>query len=288
MSPVLKFSNSQFGNPTIEMDLGKLFQREIDRERFENKWKQFYYSDKNNKTLFERRTTNTIIYKTERFIPENNKYGRIPLLIIAGNPASSSVSSGICFAYEGNMREHRFWSGLRNLEIFDYNSVLTDTIHDRNIVNERIKQVILNEEYNSQYSIGIDMYFTFPSTASKPPWSGVNGLFRLFGKNAMHIIENEEKKRLRNTIHQFLGADGMIITLQKNAYEGTKASFSENYSVELAKSGNLISKYIYNDKIYVIGSPPTRFFHSGSIIDKLKRTIQKVTTEKVSIGNMQS
>ncbi len=37
---------------------------------------------------------------------------RPPLLLVLGNPATHSVESGMFFSFEGNKKEHRFWSGI--------------------------------------------------------------------------------------------------------------------------------------------------------------------------------
>lgn len=60
-------------------------------------------------------------YMTESFVsPKVDQ--RTPLLIMLGNPASHSVASGICFAYEGKNKEHRFWKALREFSILKFPS----------------------------------------------------------------------------------------------------------------------------------------------------------------------
>ena len=55
------------------------------------------------------RERNLLKYKSEQLIPTKIDK-RPPLLLVLGNPATHSVESGMFFSFEGNKKEHRFWS----------------------------------------------------------------------------------------------------------------------------------------------------------------------------------
>jgi hypothetical protein len=91
--------------------------------------------------------------------------------------------------------------------------------------------------------------YTFPSSASKPKWSGVRGVERLFGKKAMSEIAEIEKQRVRTCMSQFLAKGGAIVVLQKDAYN----SIGQNrYDLKLAVDGKLRSSY---KEIPIYGTP---------------------------------
>jgi hypothetical protein len=96
------------GKHKCALDLSQLYLSESDRQIFEQKWPDFLASDCHNSDIFSRLENDKLTYFTESFIPSRTD-NRPPLLILLGNPASHSVASGVCFAYEGNYREHRFW-----------------------------------------------------------------------------------------------------------------------------------------------------------------------------------
>jgi hypothetical protein len=250
------------GKHECVQDLSMLYPSEIDRRSFEQKWDAFRSSDPDNPKIFTRIGNDKLTYLTESFIPIL-KDDRPPLLILLGNPASHSVKAGICFAYEGNYREHRFWRVMRETRILDFNlNGYTDNNSWEYLAQERHTR-LFSLQYNSPFRIGIDVFFSIPSTASTPKWSGVAGLQRLFGSQALRRIALTEEKRLARILERFLPNKGYILAFQKDAYEGLRSADDPPYSLTQAKEGRLTGHCKFNTAVRVIGCPPTRLINSN-------------------------
>ena len=183
------------GLQECELNLAVLYSSEDERIQFEQKWVDFLPSDPDNVKVFSRTNNDTLTYLTESFIP-SLKDDRPPLLLLLGNPASHSVASGMCFAFEGDGREHRFWRVMRETEILDFNKD-SDTNNQSGLVPiEEKKNRLLSLQYSSPFRISIDVFFSIPSAASHKKWSGVAGLRKLFGSKALkEIARLSEKSR---------------------------------------------------------------------------------------------
>ena len=168
----------------------------------------------------------------------------------------------MCFAFEGSNREHRFWIALRNtgiLEFFSDSLTPSPLWHERNRIR---KEEFFGLRYCSPFCIGIAVFFSMPSTASDPKWSGVAGLLRLFGQRALKAIAMEEEERIAGLLQQFMISGGGIMAFQKDAYEGVRSPQSSPYSFDLAKNGKLCGEYKHDTRIHLVGTPPTRFLNS--------------------------
>jgi hypothetical protein len=187
------------------IDLAALYHRR-ERAAFERRWASFYRSDPDNKRIF-RKKGNRLAYLSEEIIPRK-KDSRTPLLLVFGNPAPRSVVSGMYFSYEGNGREHRVWKAFRESGIID---ICGDS--------KTKKRKVLELDYATPFRIGLTVFFSLPTTASAPPWTGVAGIYKLFGKQATEKIAQAEKARLEKVIAGFLAGEGAILAFQKDAYE---------------------------------------------------------------------
>lgn len=256
---MLNFKKAGIGNYLCTLNLKNLYPNNQDLLGFNNRWKDFYASDKTNSYLFTRKG-NVITYPHKSWVPDK-KDNRNPMLFLFGNPASHSVLKDVYFAYEGKETEHRFWKVLRELGFV--NLIGTDI---------NIKNKFLNLKYNSPFRLGFEVIYTFPSTASKPKWSGVIGLERLFGKKAISKILELEKIRLKSIIDSFLKNGGAIIAMQRDAYNSVGGN---EYNLNLAVNNKLISNY--NNQIKIYGTPPTRWLYTKKMKDLLLK-IKKITS----------
>lgn len=242
---MLNFKKISEYNYECTLNLEELYTPD-ELKTFNIKWNEFYISDDKNKYIFQKRD-NEIIYPHKSWIPIKNN-GKKTILILAGNPAPHSVWKDKYYSYEGKGKEHRFWKVFRELGFIDLNG------NDPNL-----RSKFINLEYNSPFRIGMEAIFTFPSSASKPKWSGVMGLNNLFGKKALNKIYEIEKTRIEKLIQNFLKKDDLIIAMQKDAYN----SISQNtYNIKQAREGNLKSKY---HNIEIIGTPPTRWLYTNTM-----------------------
>jgi len=236
-----------------EIDLKKLLLAPKERDRFDKNWKGFFESDKCNKEIFELKG-DRLKYQSEQLIPSKSD-DRPPLLLILGNPASHSVKAGMFFALERGKKEHRFWkyilgeSGVLELSYDDKLPVET--------LSESRKKQLLELKYKSPFRIGLCVYISIPS-GSSGKWSGIAGVKKLIGAKAMRRLEVEESHRIIEWSKEFLSGNGVVVTFQKNAWNGLKSEGDISYSIEDAKKGVLVGTLKDMPNTPLFGVPPTR------------------------------
>jgi len=253
---MIKTTEIRQGVVECVMDLGNVYPDE-DLKKFNSRWEEFLASDPNN-ALVLKRIGNTIAYPHKSWLPRK-KDNRPSVFLLLGNPASHSVREDIYFSYEGKGQEHRFWKVLRELGFININ---TDP--------RTIKQDFFNLEYESPFRLGLEVIYTFPSSASKPKWSGVVGLERLFGRKVMKHLLETERTRVLPLMREFTKDGGAIIALQKDAYN---AVAQNTYSLKQAMNFELKSKF--NNSISIYGTPPTRWLYTM----KMKELLRNIRAE---------
>ena len=271
MNPKNKLLSFEYFDVGIQkgiLDLNLLYSDAHDRTSFEKKWPEFFASDSTHLDIFKREEDDLIVYRTESLIPIQTD-GRPPVLMLFGNPASRSVYSGMFFSFEGAHKEHRFWIALRNTGFLEFRSNASGLQLRWDERNRIRKEEFINLEYQSPFRIGLEVFFSIPSASSHPQWSGVSGLQRLFGREAMHRIAAAEEQRIENIIEKFNYHGGGVITFQRDAYEGVRASDTPAYKLSTALSGALLGKYKHDPRIRLLGAPPTRTLHSQKARDVL-------------------
>ncbi len=242
MNP-LTFNNLGNGNINCTLNLAALFPDAKTLDAFNKRWADFLEVDEGHAQVLTRKG-DVITYPHKSWIPEKEN-GKPSLLLLFGNPAPHSVAKDIYFAYEGKGTEHRFWKVLRELGFTDLYGNDPD-----------IKAKFLNLNHSSPFRLGFEVIYTFPSSASKPKWSGVAGVERLFGKSAIATILQVEKRRLKHVINGFMKDDGAIIALQKDAYNAVSQN---RYNLNQAVEGALVSTH---EGIPIYGTPPTRWLYT--------------------------
>jgi hypothetical protein len=242
------------------LNLQTLYRDRADRRRFEHRWCDFAASDPDHADLF-RRDDDMLIYPTESFLTRNVDT-RPSVLLVLGNPASQSVRAGMCFAFErGSQYEHRFWRALRSTGWLSFNEpcLVEPDVAAR---NAQRRDQLLSGRYQSPFRLGIDVFFTFPSPASTPRWSGVSGLKTLFGSHAFRLIATAERERLAQTIARFMMTPGAVVAFQRDAYEGLRANAAPPYAAPIARDGLLASPSTAGHPVPLFGAPPTRLAHT--------------------------
>lgn len=250
MKNLLEFKNVSSTQYNCKLDLDALYEDQNLIDQFNVRWEEFLESDKNNHLVLKR-TRNIITYTHKSWIPISSN--RKSLLILAGNPAPHSVLKDVYYSYEGNGREHRFWRVLRELGFIDLHGL-----------DPMIKERFMNIKYNSPFRLAFEAIFTFPSPASHKKWSGVMGLEKLFGKKYLSKIYGIETKRVKDVIRVFIQNNGLIVVMQKDAYN---AISHNKYNIKLAVNGELKSNF---EGIEIIGTPPTRWLYTKKMKDLLK------------------
>lgn len=261
---LLSYRKVQLGTYECELDLGELYKTDSELFKFNERWNIFLNSDHWNKKVLKR-NGNKISYFHKSWVPEKID-NKIPILIVAGNPAPQSTFEDVYYAFEINGSEHRFWKVLRKLGFIDLPFDL-----------KSMKPTFFELNYKSPFRIGIDVAFTFPSSASTSTWSGVQGLQKLFGVKAREKIFLSEKIRIHNLVSDFFkDTTATIIAVQKDAYN---MFAKDTYSLNKAVTGELSSKYNFKGKNFrIYGTPPTRWMYTTkmqSVLLQIKKDILK-------------
>ncbi len=272
--PLLSRKRKELGVEECNLNLNLLYPNEKDRQRFELKWNNFYKSDSQNPNVF-RKTNNNLVYLSESWIP-TRKDDRPPVLLLFGNPASHSVVARMYFAYEGNKREHRVWRIFREISLLHWHAPLPTASVSLTNTSKLLKKKFYDLKYDSPFRLAMAVYYSMPSAPSEPQWSGVAGLYRLFGKKAMDLIEIEEQKRIKQMIKQFMPKKGAIIAFQKDAYNGVRGLKSPGYSLKMVLDGKLKAKCKLDSQTKVFGVPPTRFLQGHKAKQVLKDSITRL------------
>lgn len=274
MVGILSYRIKESGIEEFVLDLNLLYSSREDREKFEQRWKRFWGSDRYNPQVFKR-VGSRLIYLSESWVPDK-KDNRLPLLLLFGNPAPHSVVSRMYFAFEGKGREHRIWRIFRDISLLEFKDVSFVTEGSLFSPSGAIKEKFYNLNYQSPFRIGMAVYFSMSSPPSDPVWSGVGGLYKLFGKKTIKLIEQEELKRIKGIVTSFLKEGGKVIAFQKDAYNGIKELDSPDYTLKSAMEGKLKSRCRFNKEIEVVGVPPTRFLQGHKTKLVLKNAVKVI------------
>jgi hypothetical protein len=258
-----------------KINLDRLFETAKEREKFNEKWKDFIASDPDNKKVYKI-NGNILSYKSEQLIPTKTNQ-RPPLLLVLGNPATHSVESGMFFSFEGNkfegnIKEHRFWKYiLKPAGIFD---LPFDEGQSVEKLNQQRRQALYNLDNEFPFQIGLTVIISMPSAASIKKWSGVDGIKRLIGANAMSLLEKEETKRVLECAKNFVTPKGAVIAFQKNAWNNLRSKNDPIYELKRARAGELKGTLKGSLKIPLFCVPPTRL--SGPCSEVLEGFIKNI------------
>ena len=214
-----------------------------------------------------------ISYLTESVIPVKQNF-RPPLLLLFGNPAPSSVRNKCFFARKQGKKDHRLWPTLEKADIISFR----DTNED---INTFRTKALFEFDYISPFRVGLAVFHSIPSPASGYPWSGVNGLRKLFGKKAFEEIAEYEKKRLEHVIQGFIGDNprGAVIAFQKDAFLGLKDD--KNQENVIAEEGKwcVVKTQCAFSGVKLFWMPPTRFMSAHWYVKFLRLIIGDIMGE---------
>ncbi len=238
-----------------EINLDRFLETKIEREKFNVKWKDFIASDPNNKKAYKKKG-NILSYKSEQLIPtKKDKYKRPPLLLVLGNPATHSVEAGMLFSFEGNKKEHRFWSKiLKPTGVLNFSFDLDQSLEE---LNKGRRDAMFSLDYDSPFRIGLSVIISMPS-APGGKWGGIAGVQKLIGVKALRRLEKAETERLLECAKDFVTPKGAVITFQKNAWNCLRCENDPEYKITLARAGKLKGHLKDNPKIPLFCVPPTR------------------------------
>ena len=253
MENLLTFS--QTNNPVqldCELNLKKIYGSPREMDEFKKRLDIFVGQDTEACDIYKL-NGDFLRYRTEQLIPKKTN-DRTPLLLIFGNPASRSITSGMFFSPEKDGQENRLWEhllgkvGIKGLSL---DKALTTTKRNR----ERMQR-LMTGDYDSDFRVGLCVLMSMPSSAGGTQWSGVAGIRKLLGKRVFDKVAKEERERILEEAVCFLQPDGFGVTFQKDAWNSL--SSSGNYKLEHAKAGKLKSTFKGLAEVPLFGAPPTR------------------------------
>lgn len=235
------------------INLAQLYPVKSEREQFKKKLEPFLRSDPYNKEVYAVKD-GELIFRSEQLVP-SKKDTRPPLLLVFGNPASHSVIEGMFFSPHKDGKENRFWKHLLP------RAGIVDLTFDENLStkerNKRRRKRMTELDYESPFRVGLCVFFSMPSSAGGP-WSGVAGIHKLLGTRALKDLEQFERDRILHVAKSFLTGRGIVVTFQRNAWEGLRSDADPTYSIESARKGILKGQLKGMPKIPLYGVPPTR------------------------------
>jgi len=240
------------GRLECNLDLADLYPSRHEFVEFKNRYNEFLSSDKETRAMY-RLKGKRLIYQSEQVIP--SKRDRRPaLLLIFGNPASHSVKAGCFFAFKDG-KENPFWKSLLSVAgILDFGH--EGEIEDAEANRRRLKRM-LTADYRSPFRLGLCVFVSMPSRAGGD-WSGVAGIRRLLGKKAWDRVNELETDRVFNIAKKFVKGDGVVVTFQRDAWEGLRSKNDSPYAVTKAREGRLKGSLNGWEVIRLMGTPPTR------------------------------
>lgn len=241
------------GNVECTLDLSALYSSPKEREAFKTRYRVFRDSDPDNRRVY-RLKGNRLIFGSEQLIP-SKRINRPSLLLVFGNPATHSITEGMFFSPKKDGKENRFWKNLLP------RAGIVDLAFDEGLStterNKRRMERMMALDYRSPFRVGLCVYISMPSSAGGP-WSGVAGIRRLLGAPAMKRLEKSERDRILKVAKSFLTSRGIVVTFQRNAWEGLRSRSDPEYSISKAREGTLVGSLRGMANVPLYGVPPTR------------------------------
>jgi len=241
------------GHLECTLDLSALYSSPRERETFKERYRKFRDSDPDNKHVY-RLKGKRLIFKSEQLIP-SKRSNKPSLLLVFGNPATHSIRKGMFFSPKEDGEENRFWKHLlpgAGIVDLAFDEALSTTKRNKLRI-ESMRDL----EYHSAFRIGLCVYISMPSSAGGS-WSGVAGIQKLLGLKAMKRLEEDEKERILKVARSFFSSRGIVVTFQRNAWEGLRSEKQPTYSIDLARKGKLVGTLRGMANVPLYGVPPTR------------------------------
>lgn len=259
------------GIQRIVLNTKQLYPDYEDRRRFEARLCEFLKVDTGSKIIDY--SDNVLNYLTESIIPAKQD-SRPPLLLLFGNPAPDSILKKCFFAGEKRREEHRFWPTLAQADIFSFKNTGKD-------INIARTKALFDLDYQSEFRIGLVVFYSMPSPASDPKWNGVEGLRKLFKARAFREITSCEKKRVEGIIKEFIGDDtrGAVIAFQKDAYLGVKDDDSKENVVAEEKKQRAVETRCSYSGIKLFRMPATKYANALWYVEFLRQVKKRCLGE---------
>ncbi|MFC2067253.1 hypothetical protein ACFLUO_09470 [Chloroflexota bacterium] len=259
------------GIQSVVLDTNELYPNCEERYRFEIRLREFLKVGISSEIM--NYNDGILSYLTETVIPTNQN-SRPPVLLLFGNPAPSSVLNKCFFARKEGKHDLPFWPTLAKADIVSINTASEE-------INTARTKAIFDLDYESPFRLGLTVFHSIPSPASGYPWSGVDGLRKLFGRKALRKIAEAETKRVKSHIRGLIGNDprGAVIVFQKDAYLGIN---DKEYPAEvITKVGKqcVVKTRCSDSNVKLFRMPPTRYIRAHWYVKFLRLVAERIMKE---------
>jgi len=263
------------GIQRVLINTNELYSNPEEHHKFEGRLQEFLKVDTSSQVI--EYNDGIVSYLTESVIPIKQD-SRPPLILLFGNPAPDSVRRRCFFASVKGKREHRFWAIIDKAGIISFKNTIDD-------INKFRTKSLFELDYESPFRIGLAVFYSMPSSASLPKWSGVAGLKRLFRVRAFRTITTCEKERVERIIKEFIGdgSRGAVIAFQKDAYLGVKSNDTQERVVSKEGKWCIVEdQRCSTERLFRM--PPTRHMNAPWYVNFLRTIIKEIlkneTTER--------
>lgn len=168
----------------------------------------------------------TLTFTSERLIPEKRS-GRQRVLLLFSNPHPHSIQQGMFLSPSVKGRQSFFWSGMQDAGWF--------RLPETRPCPERLAQIFLNIEYESQFEFLFFCYYSFPTRYP-------DDIVKLFGKKYFkEVIEPEAREGFERIIQE--ENPEVVVTFNKGVYNLVSAEPIGKY-IDRLKAGEVIRSKI--------------------------------------------
>ena len=226
------------GQYTVTINLDKWMSEEI--STFEKRYREIYEEDDEFKKVGS--LNNHILkYKSESIFPLADKIDpkKKRVMIIFGNPATTSVAKGMFFYSRGREgHRHQLWGKLDKAGLLS--KEICEKFNDREIEANRIRHAIIEGSTSQDYILSLTTFYSFPTPVkpqdtegkkqypARTKYGDAAGVEKLF-KSVLTKLQREEIDRLN---HYPFGKGATWICTQKSSYEYIQEARNNSSRVE--------------------------------------------------------
>ena len=202
----------------------------------------------------------TLTFTSERLIPEKGS-GKQRVLLLFSNPHPHSIQQGMFLSTSVNGRLSLFWQGMEDSGWF--------RLPKTNPGPERLAEIFLNIEYESQFEFLFYCYYSFPTRYPEH-------IVKLFGKEFFkEVIDPEAREGFVKIIQE--EKPEVVVTFNKSVFNLVSTEPVDKY-IERLKAGEVVQSMISDVERDI---PIYLTYPTGWRYDKDYREYRRKSLEKI-------
>lgn len=138
---------------------------------------------------------NTLTYTSETLLPGKYDSQKQRVLVVLGNPAIHSITNKMFFFSRVDGKRHSFWGKLERAGLLPV--VEKEGKNGVKEEAEERKRLIHKGNTSEEFVLGLTTFYSFP-TPVKGPYKDVAGIEKIFGKETIKDIQEDEYKRIKS------------------------------------------------------------------------------------------